>query len=470
MPNQHQRIQDAFLFSILALLSAAVIASTLPPASGYLGEIRRDAQGNLVALPTGGGQAAPAATVASSGLADAPAKAGTTENSSGKTIHVGPGYPVRSLAVAAKLAKDGDTVEIDPGDYVADVAVLTQDRLTLRASHGRVRLIAAGASAEGKGIWVVRGGKITIENIDFSGARVADKNGAGIRLEKGLLTIRNCSFLDNENGILAGGTDSELDIENSEFGNNGAGDGQSHNIYVGQVRRLRVVGSYFHHARIGHLLKSRARESFIAYNRLTDEIGGRASYELEFPNGGIAYVIGNIIEQGSQTDNSTIISYGAEGYAWPRNELYLVNNTIADDRPSGGIFLRVKPGLQVLKAFNNLLVGKGALEPGRNESLASSMKGLAKQLLSGQVPGETKVDGVFSNNLNVDWGVFAQASRYDYRLLPAANPVGKLVDPGTANGIKLAPQREYVHPRSSKALSKPPTRPGALQTPGAVKS
>ena len=127
--------------------------------------------------------------------------------------------------------------------------------------------------------------------------------------------------------------------------------------------------------------RSRARESFIAYNRLTDEIGGRASYELEFPNGGIAYVIGNIIEQGSQTDNSTIISYGAEGYAWPRNELYLVNNTIADDRPSGGIFLRVKPGLQVLKAFNNLLVGKGALEPGRNESLASSMKGLALSLI-----------------------------------------------------------------------------------------
>lgn len=35
----------------------------------------------------------------------------------------------------------------------------------------------------------------------------------------------------------------------------------------------------------------------IYYNRLTDEAGGQASYELEFPNGGMVYVVGNIVEQ-----------------------------------------------------------------------------------------------------------------------------------------------------------------------------
>mgnify|MGYP000116597275 CR=1 FL=1 len=38
--------------------------------------------------------------------------------------------------------KRGDTVEIDPGDYLADVAVWTQDRLTIRGAGLGVRLIA----------------------------------------------------------------------------------------------------------------------------------------------------------------------------------------------------------------------------------------------------------------------------------------------------------------------------------------
>ena len=58
-------------------------------------------------------------------------------------------------------------------------------------------------------------------------------------------------------------------------------------IYTwGPFAVLKVTGSYFHHAKSGHLLKSRAAKNLIFYNRLTDEIGGTASYELEFPNGG----------------------------------------------------------------------------------------------------------------------------------------------------------------------------------------
>ena len=105
-----------------------------------------------------------------------------------------------------------------------------------------------------------------------------------------------------------------------------------------------VTGSYFHHARVGHLLKTRAAESFILYNRLTDEARGRASYKLEFPSGGVAYVIGNIIHQNRQTENPNIISFGAEGYNWPHNELYLINNTLVDDLSEQGNFLRVKTG------------------------------------------------------------------------------------------------------------------------------
>lgn len=354
-------------------------------------------------------------------------------------IRVGPDQPIRTLSMAAAKAHDGDVVEVEAGDYRADVAVWTRDHITVRGVGGPVRLIADGASAEGKAIWVVRGGLMTVENIDFIGARVRDRNGAGIRLEKGHLIVRNCAFTDNQDGILTGNDkDAELEIEGSEFGNNGAGDGQSHNLYVGAIRRLTVTGSYFHHARVGHLLKSRAAENHILYSRLTDEIGGHASYELEFPSGGVAYVIGNIIQQSAETENSTIISYGAEGYKWPVNDLYLINNTLVDDRPSGGVFLRVRPGAVRVKGIDNLLVGKGSLE-------AAGI-------------------GEYEANFNVDYDQFARAVRQDYRVRADSKLVGKEVDPGQAQGISLMPTKEYVHPRHLRSLAKPPRVPGALQT------
>ncbi|HWU85304.1 MAG TPA: right-handed parallel beta-helix repeat-containing protein [Rhodocyclaceae bacterium] len=345
--------------------------------------------------------------------------------------------------MAASMARDGDTIEVEAGDYVGDVAVWKQDRLTIRGiGKTRPRLIAAGANAEGKGIWVMRGGRITVENLEFRGARVPDHNGAGIRFEGGQLIVRNCKFEDNENGILTSGKpDMTLDIENSEFGNNGAGDGRTHNIYVGHIGRLRVSGIYSHHARGGHLLKSRALENFIFYNRLSDESGGHASYELEFPNGGIAYVVGNLIEQGSQTENSNIVSFGAEGYKAPLNMLYLVNNTIVDDRPTPGNPLAVKSGADKVVAMNNLLVT--------------------------DKPFSSNIAGEFANNPHADWNDFVLPQRFDYRLKRNSALVGKYVNPPSVPGLSLIPQREYAHPAGTRPVSGPVRVPGALQDTGA---
>ena len=355
------------------------------------------------------------------------------------TILVGPGHKTKTLASAAARAVDGDTFEVEAGDYRGDVAVWDKKNITVRAIGGRVRLLASGMAAEGKGIWVLRGGGMTVQGIDFMGARVPDKNGAGIRLESGKLTVLDCSFTDNENGILTSNNPIvELDISDSEFGHNGHGDGQSHNLYVGEIAHLTVTGSYFHHANVGHLIKSRAALNHILYNRLTDEIGGRASYELELASGGIAYVIGNIIGQSSQTENPHVISYGAEGYKWPKNELFLVNNTLIDDRPQGGIFLRIRPGNVSAKAVNNLLVGRGKLD--------------------------TAGPGDYRNNFTVDWDVFERAARQDYRLKLGATILGRAVDAGSANGQPLLPMREYIHPRKTRSLAVAVRNPGALQS------
>ncbi|MEN9538739.1 MAG: hypothetical protein RLZZ126_974, partial [Pseudomonadota bacterium] len=254
--------------------------------------------------------------------------------SAGRVLRVGPGEPVASIAAASRLARDGDTVEIKAGDYHGDVAQWEQTDLTIRGVGGMVRLFADGKAHGGKAIWVMgrKGSNFRVSNIAFVGARVPDRNGAGIRFEGGKLVVRNCLFWGNENGLLAGASvGTSLHIEDSEFGYNGNGDGLTHNLYGGAIDLLKVSGSYFHHANVGHLLKSRARVNEIIYNRLTDETGGRASYELDFPNGGLAVVMGNIIQKGPDAENSAVMSYGREGISWDRNELVFVSNTVVND-------------------------------------------------------------------------------------------------------------------------------------------
>lgn len=280
-----------------------------------------------------------------------------------EVIQVGPTRTIKTIAASAITARAGAIIHVDSGVYEADVAAWQHDNITIRAMGGRVRLLAKGAAAEGKGIWVVRAKGMRVEGFDFEGAAVPSRNGAGIRLESGSLHVKDCSFTHNEMGLLTGNDpNTELVVQDSEFAYNMRPDGHNHNLYVGHIARLSVSGSYFHHAKTGHLLKSRAAVNDIINNRLIDGPGGTASYELEFPDGGVAIVVGNTIAQNTSTENPILISYGAEGYKWPRNELTLENNTLVNPLPRGGVFLRVAPGATTLRAINNRLVGAGTLE------------------------------------------------------------------------------------------------------------
>lgn len=355
-----------------------------------------------------------------------------------QVLQVGIDKPLRSIASAVKLALPGATILVDAGQYPGDVALIDKDGLALRAVGGRAIIDAAGQAIEGKGIFVVRAHGVVIEGFDFRGAAVADRNGAGIRFDRGSLTVRDCAFTDSEAGLLTGNDKhSTLHVENSEFARDGLGDGQTHLLYAGTIKRLTVIGSYFHEGRSGQLIKSRAERSEILYNRLTDEAGGRASYELEFPNGGRAVVVGNIIQQSASTENRTMISYGVEGYTWPSNELYLVHNTLDDRRTFNGRYLFVQPGPGRAYAINNLVTSG----PARIEAY-----GLAE-----------------AANFSVDWRQFAQVAREDYRLrsdsvvLNKADSLDHLREPG------LLPSYEYHHPRGTRALSRPARHPGALQ-------
>src|SRR5215831_15131161 len=283
---------------------------------------------------------------------------------SSRTLRVGPNkqYIKPSQAVAA--ARDGDVIELDPVVYLGDAAVWQAHNLTIRGVGGTAHLKTNGANAEDKDIWVIKGNNTTIENIEFSGAVVSDTNGAGVRQERTGLTVRHCYFHHNQMGILTGvNLKSDILIEHSEFAWNGDQSGQTHNIYIGQVRSFTLRYSYSHHAHIGHLVKSRAHTNYILYNRLTDEADGDSSYNIDLPNGGVSYIIGNIIQQSPATDNATLVAFALEGPTNPLQELYVINNTFVNDLQIG-TFIQVKRPPAVMKVVNNLFVGNGAVFTG----------------------------------------------------------------------------------------------------------
>lgn len=268
---------------------------------------------------------------------------------------VGPGRTYAKPSLAAAAAQSGDVIVISAGDYIGDVATWTQSDLTICGSGGRARLFADGQNAAGKGIWVIQGNNVTVENVEFHDAKVPDQNGAGIRAEGLGLTIRNCGFYDNEDGILSndGGV---ITIDRSEFARNGFGDGQSHNIYIGRVDRLVVTSSFFHEARIGHNLKSRARETRIENSYFMDGPNGTSSYLINVPNGGVVYLRGNLLHKGPRADNSIAISYGEEGLPFAANSLEMVHNTLVMTW-SGGSFIDAASAIQSIKLSANLFAG-----------------------------------------------------------------------------------------------------------------
>lgn len=408
-----------------ALGALAQQPENLPNPPDYRGEIRRGADGKLVvqkAEPIAGALAETAAKPA--------------------TMFVGSQEKITTITEAAKRARDGEVIEIRPGDYRGQPAVWTQNNLLIRGGKARPVMIADGKSAEDKAIWVVKGDKVRIENIEFRGARVASGNGAGIRFERGQLVVHRCYFSDNEMGILTANLpEMTLEVSDSEFSAAPRHEGALHHLlYVGGIGRFVLTGSRFEQGYLGHLVKSRARENHIRYNLLVDGADGRSSYELEFPNGGVAYVVGNIIGQSAGTENPVLISYGAEGPRWPDNGLFLAHNTLLNDSHAG-TFLRVWaekfPGGVDTWVINNLTVGHGDLFP--------------------------PAQGRFEGNQSASRRDLIYYGGFPLRLNNASPLRGTVRIPGHARGVDLLPTAEFSFPAGSR-----PIRVGNSLAPGAL--
>ena len=360
------------------------------------------------------------------------------------TLQVGPERALKKPSDAARLARAGDTIEIDAGVYVNDYATWQQKDLTIRGIGGLAHLKSTGLIPNGKAIWIVSGNNTTIENMEFSGAKVTDTNGAGIRHEGGNLTLRNTFFHHNEFSILTGADpQASLEIVASRFWYQQRHGTFSHGLYIGALQRFSLVGSHITGTDSGHQIKTRALENHILYNRIEDTSGGNSSRLVDLPNCGLSYIVGNDMQQAASTENIDAIGYGAEGCegrSEKQRRLFVAHNTFVNEAWNGTLVKNHAAG--DVYVANNLLYGPGRIIMGQG----------------------TKV-----NNLSLSLQQ-RQANSWEPRMTSGA--VDAAQEMPLAEGVSLVPQQEFSPPVGTVAR----TRTGVPDigshevhgTPGAV--
>jgi len=227
-------------------------------------------------------------------------------------------------------------------------------------------------------------------------------------------------------------------IEYSEFSRNGTGDGKNAQHVPQRIRDALYAAI--------QLLSSRPQRSH------RQEPGAGESYSLQPHHGrerhhdwqcwlryelrnqsaqnGLSFIIGNLIQKGPNAENSTIISYGEESFFAPgfnngRAELYVVNNTIVNDR-GAGTFIFVMNGIGTTgQIVNNIFSGNGTVLSGTNTMT------LTTNLVS-NTPG------------------LVNSANYDYRLAPGSPAIDAGSNPGTGAGVSLVPTSQYCIPPTGR--------------------
>jgi hypothetical protein len=268
-----------------------------------------------------------------------------------RLLEVGPNRMLTGPAAAAAMARDGDSIVFDPGIY-RDCAIWTASRLVIEARLPAAAIrqtimngtIVTGPVCGDRALFEFTGNDIVVRGLIFAHARDSDHNGAGILMEGANLTVENSQFLDNENGILAGGPGgSVVRIAHSTFRGNGSCEGAcAHAVYAGQqIALLEVTACMFVDTHIGHNIKSRARSTLVRDSTIEDGPTGTSSYLIDLPDGGDARILNNTLQKGALSDNAAVaISIGEAENRNSTDVLDIRGNRFVSELPEPVRFVR----------------------------------------------------------------------------------------------------------------------------------
>jgi hypothetical protein len=276
--------------------------------------------------------------------------------------------PLKSIDFAAMRAASGDTIVIANGEY-RECAVIRASNITIRAeTPGKV--VIRDQSCAGKGIFVITGNNVTVEGLTLRGAKVPDGNGAGIRFEGSGLTIRNVTFINNQNGILSNSAPaSRISIDNSLFDGNGTCEnaaGCAHGIYINMAAELKVINSRFLNTRNGHHIKSRALKTIVQNTIIDDGATGTASYAIQLAQGGDGLLTGNTITKGPMAENkATAIFIGGEGNNDFTTPILISGNRFINRTGTKPYFVYNKSA-NAVRLLNNIITGPATPVSGKS--------------------------------------------------------------------------------------------------------
>jgi hypothetical protein len=227
------------------------------------------------------------------------------------------------------IGNGSGTIVIAPGTY-RDCGVQETGRVSFVAAEpGTVTF--RGGICEAKAALVLRGRSATVQGITFEDMRVPDGNGAGIRIEKGDLTVTESLFRNSENGILSANDPSgSILIERSTFSRLGRCDPDvacAHSIYVGDYGSLTIRRSRFEKGSGGHYVKSRAPRIELVDSSFDDTSGRATNYMVDLSGGATGTIARNVFVQGKDKENySALIVVAAEGVANSSDGLTVSDN------------------------------------------------------------------------------------------------------------------------------------------------
>lgn len=291
-----------------------------------------------------------------------------------QTVTVGPTGNYPNMCAAAPNLTDGETVTVDANGgvpYSEHDCIIRANNLTISGVNGRPIIDGMGITTN-KGLWLINGHDIVIDNFEFRNASGDGVSSDAMRIQPGPssapdganVTIQHCYFHNGPQGLLVDNAGNNLSGVNqgewfssapyvkllyNEFAYEGVSDGQGHNIYDGWDFDLSALFTFTaeynwsHDSNIGDVMRCRSPKCDIYYNLLTDT-WGHSNFILDMPNGASAYVVGNIIYKSPVQSGSSavMITYRQATqadveavYPVPYQDVHFINNTIIDAAPRG---------------------------------------------------------------------------------------------------------------------------------------